>query len=138
MSNKSILDMAYDVIVANDSPIAFGELWNRIAQMENLDKKGKIGKFYTDLLTDGRFVNLGDNHWDIRAKYTYDKAHIDMGDCYTDEEEEESEDPEDLLVEKKTTRKSIRANRKKKRANSERILRLPKSCNSQIQKSVLY
>ncbi len=100
MSNKSILDMAYDVIVANDSPIAFGELWNRIAQMENLDKKGKIGKFYTDLLTDGRFVNLGDNHWDIRAKYTYDKAHIDMGDCYTDEEEEESEDPEDLLVEK--------------------------------------
>lgn len=100
MSNKSILDMAYDVIVANDSPIAFGELWNRIAQMENLDKKGKIGKFYTDLLTDGRFVNLGDNHWDIRVKYTYDKAHIDMGDCYTDEEEEESEDPEDLLVEK--------------------------------------
>lgn len=100
MSNKSILDMAYDVIVANDSPIAFGELWNRIAQMENLDKKGKIGKFYTDLLTDGRFVNLGDNHWDIRTKYTYDKAHIDMGDCYTDEEEEESEDPEDLLVEK--------------------------------------
>ncbi len=99
MSNKSILDIAYDVIVANDSPIAFGELWNRLTQIEKLDKKGKIGKFYTDLLTDGRFVNLGDNHWDIRAKYTYDKAHIDMGDCYT-EEEEETGDPEDLLVEK--------------------------------------
>ena len=37
---------------------------------------------------DGRFVNLGDNQWDLRTNQTYDKVHIDMNDVYSDIEEE--------------------------------------------------
>lgn len=102
MSNKSILDIAYEVIQSCEEPISFQELWNRISEIQGYtegDKVGRIGKFYTSLLTDGRFVNLGDNTWDLRAKYTFDKVHIDMSDCYTDEEEDEK-DPEELLEEK--------------------------------------
>ncbi len=103
MSNKSLLDVAYQAIVEDGNPIGFNNLWSKVCaslELDENDKEGKIGKFYTSLLTDGRFVNLGDNTWDVREKYTFDKVHIDMSDCYTEEDEEEDTDPEDLLVEK--------------------------------------
>ena len=48
----------------------------------------RISNFYTNLTLDGRFVNLGDNEWDLRSNQTYDKVHIDMNDVYTEMEEE--------------------------------------------------
>ena len=101
---KSLLDVAYEVISNSKNPIFFQDLWVKVNQEEGEnpeDKQGKIGKFYTALLTDGRFVNLGDNNWDLREKYTFDKGHIDMSYCYTDEDDEgDYKNPEDLLVEK--------------------------------------
>lgn len=107
MSKKSLLDVAYDVISSINEPITFQNLWVKVNEKEGLDStdmEGKIGKFYTALLTDGRFVNLGDNTWDLRSKYTFDKVHIDMSDCYTEEDEEsdpEEKDYEDNLFEEK-------------------------------------
>jgi DNA-directed RNA polymerase subunit delta len=101
MSNKSLLDIAYEIILNCEEPIAFKDLWVKVCECEELDAnlmEGKIGKFYTSLLTDGRFVNLGDNTWDLRSRYTFDKVHIDMSDCYSDEEYEV--ELEDLLEEK--------------------------------------
>lgn len=101
MSNKSLLDIAYEIISNCKDPIAFKDLWIKVCEYDGLDveaKEGKIGKFYTSLLTDGRFVNLGDNTWDLRSRYTFDKVHIDMSDCYSDEEYEV--ELEDLLEEK--------------------------------------
>ena len=101
MSNKSLLDIAYEIISGCEQPISFQDLWVKVCDYDGLDvnnKEGKIGKFYTSLLTDGRFVNLGDNTWDLRARYTFDKVHIDMSDCYSDEEYEV--ELEDLLEEK--------------------------------------
>lgn len=100
MSNKSLLDVAYEIISQEGNSISFNALWVKVCEVEGMDendKVGKIGKFYTSLVTDGRFVNLGDNTWDLRSKYTFDKVHIDMSDCYSDEEEEEDKDPEELL-----------------------------------------
>ena len=97
--NKSNLDVAYE-IVKNVESISFNDLWNQVAEVQNYteeEKATKVGKFYTNLILDGRFVNLGDNTWDLRSKYTFDKVHIDMSDCYSDEEEEEDKDPEELL-----------------------------------------
>ena len=101
MSNKSLLDIAYEIISSCEQPIEFKDLWIKVCEYDGLDanvKEGKIGKFYTSLLTDGRFVNLGDNTWDLRARYTFNKVHIDMSDCYSDEEYEV--ELEDLLEEK--------------------------------------
>ena len=98
--NKSNLDVAYE-IVKNVESISFNDLWNQVAEVQNYteeEKATKVGKFYTNLILDGRFVNLGDNVWDLRERNTFDKVHIDMSECYS--EEEEDLDPEDIAAEK--------------------------------------
>ncbi|MGN1296044.1 MAG: DNA-directed RNA polymerase subunit delta [Bacilli bacterium] len=98
--NKSNLDVAYEIVKNVDS-ISFKDLWNQVAEAQNFseeEKATKVGKFYTNLILDGRFVNLGDNVWDLRERNTFDKVHIDMSECYS--EEEEDLDPEDLAEEK--------------------------------------
>ena len=98
--NKSNLDVAYE-IVKNIESISFNDLWNQVAEVQNYteeEKATKVGKFYTNLILDGRFVNLGDNVWDLRERNTFDKVHIDMSECYS--EEEEDLDPEDIAEEK--------------------------------------
>ena len=98
--NKSNLDVAYE-IVKNVESISFNDLWNQVAEVQNYteeEKATKGGKFYTNLILDGRFVNLGDNVWDLRERNTFDKVHIDMSECYS--EEEEDLDPEDIAEEK--------------------------------------
>lgn len=94
MSKKSLLDVAYEVISNLQEPVKFQDLWVKVNEEQETDSKemeGKIGKFYTNLLTDGRFVNLGDNTWDLRDKYKFDKVHIDMGNCYSDDEDDKDE-----------------------------------------------
>ena len=98
--NKSNLDVAYE-IVKNVESISFNDLWNQVEEVQNYteeEKATKVGKFYTNLILDGRFVNLGDNVWDLRERNTFDKVHIDMSECYS--EEEEDLDPEDIAEEK--------------------------------------
>ena len=98
--NKSNLDVAYE-IVKNVESISINDLWNQVAEVQNYteeEKATKVGKFYTNLILDGRFVNLGDNVWDLRERNTFDKVHIDMSECYS--EEEEDLDPEDIAEEK--------------------------------------
>ena len=60
--------------------------------------------FYTNLTLDSRFVNVGDNKWDLRERLPFEKVHIDMNDIYNDDEEgyeeltsSDSEDEEMLM-----------------------------------------
>lgn len=100
MTNKSNVDVAFDIVSANSSPISFKDLWDKICQEQEIaiDVAAKrIGDFYTSLLLDGRFINLGDNTWDLRSRYTFEKATLDTNQCYSDldDEEEVEIDPED-------------------------------------------
>ena len=55
---KSLLDVAYEIISQSDTEILFKDLWVKVNQVEGEspeNMQGKIGKFYTALLTDGRF-----------------------------------------------------------------------------------
>ena len=52
-------------------------------------------------MLDGRFVNLGDNNWDLRTRHKFEKYHIDMKDAYTEAEEDTApEDSEEVEEEK--------------------------------------
>ena len=64
-----------------------------VEEFENIDED--ISFFYTNLTLDGRFVNVGDNKWNLRERVTFDKVHIDMNDIYADDEEEMIEDEEE-------------------------------------------
>lgn len=89
--NESMVDVAYGVLSQKNSVTGFNELFNDVAEKLELTPEQKadaISNFYTNLSLDGRFVNLGDNQWDLRTNQTYDKVHIDMNDVYSDIEEE--------------------------------------------------
>ena len=64
--------------------------YERIEALENIDED--ISFFYTNLTLDGRFVNVGENKWNLRERVTFDKVHIDMNEIYVEEEEEEVSD----------------------------------------------
>ena len=89
--NESMVDVAYSALSCKNSVTGFNDLFNEVADKLELtidQKADAISNFYTNLSLDGRFVNLGDNQWDLRTNQTYDKVHIDMNDVYTDIEEE--------------------------------------------------
>lgn len=99
MSDKSLLEYAYEIVSASKDPISFKDLWGRICEEKGLSKEemeNKVSQFYTNLLLDGRFVNLGDNIWDLRVRHKFDKVHIDMKDAYSEVEASTGDEEEEL------------------------------------------
>lgn len=93
---KSNLEVAYDLML-NREAMAFQDLWSEICQIQGYSEeeaKDKIGKFYTNLFMDGRFVVLSDNKWDLRDRYAFEKIHIDMNECYPKDDEQEAKEEE--------------------------------------------
>lgn len=91
VKNESMVNVAFDVLTENKRMMNFLELFKEVCKrLEFNDEQAsdRISNFYTNLTLDGRFVNLGDNEWDLRSNQTYDKVHIDMNDVYTEMEEE--------------------------------------------------
>lgn len=93
---KSNLDVAFELVSRKKNPVVFSKLWEEVSQIQGLSEeeaKKRASKFYTALSLDGRFITLGDNTWDLRSRYTFDKVHIDMNEVYSDEADEvEDED----------------------------------------------
>ena len=100
---ESKTDIAYRLMSKRKKERSFYDLWEDVKaelvklygeeSIENIDED--ISFFYTNLTLDGRFVNVGDNKWNLRERVTFDKVHIDMNDIYVEEEEDISEDNED-------------------------------------------
>ncbi len=102
MDQKSNLDLAYEYIVESKAAKQFSDIWNYICEKQGYsddEKSLKIGKFYTNLSLDSRFVQLGDNMWDLRCNQTFDKVHIDINAIYSEDEltasDSENEDDDD-------------------------------------------
>lgn len=103
---ESKTDIAYRLLSKKKKERGFYELWedvkNELAkvrepeELENIDDD--ISFFYTNLTLDGRFVNVGDNKWNLRERVTFDKVDIDMSDIYMDEEESDEEEENDEYV----------------------------------------
>ena len=101
---KSLIDIAYDLVSERGQAVSLVEIWDYVCKEAGLDKEtadAKVGRFYTNLMLDGRFVNLGDNNWDLRTRHKYEKYHIDMKDAYTEADEDTAaEDSEEIEEEK--------------------------------------
>lgn len=88
--NKSLVDVAYDILSNHQDPITFKELYEEVAKDVGLadDRKAAlISNFFTNLSLDGRFVALKNNEWDLRTRQTFDKVHVDLNAIYEDIEE---------------------------------------------------
>ena len=92
---ESKTDIAYRLMSKRKKERSFYDLWEDVKaelvklygeeSIENIDED--ISFFYTNLTLDGRFVNVGDNKWNLRERVTFDKVHIDMNEIYAEEEE---------------------------------------------------
>ena len=113
MSQKSMLDIAYDYAKQFDEPVPFKDIWEVVVNELGLSEeeaKAKVSMFYTNLSLDSRFHSTTDNKWILRSKLSFDDATADIflvkedldGDTDEDyeedeeEEEEESEDEEEI------------------------------------------
>lgn len=93
--SKSLLDIAHDYVESKQEAVPFNEIWEHVCQVAGLageQANEKVGRFYTNLSLDGRFVTLGSNTWDLRVRNTFDKVHIDMKDVYSGMDEDEVDD----------------------------------------------
>ena len=94
MSDKSLLDLAYECVEKSKGSVTFKALWKAVSKAKGYDEETaakKVSQFYTTLLLDGRFVTLGENKWDLRSRHTFDKVHIDMKDVYSEVEASDSD-----------------------------------------------
>lgn len=96
IENESMTDVAYSILKSSKKIMSFYDLWDKVVMKLQLSSEEEandlISYFYTNLTVDGRFVNVGDNKWDLRERVPYDKVHIDMNEIYHEDEEEEDEE----------------------------------------------
>ena len=94
MLQKSMIEVAYELLSKKQGPQKFNKFWNEVSDvlaMNEEEKDENISRFYTRLTLDERFVLLEDNTWDLRDRQSFDKVHIDMNDIYSEIEDEEKE-----------------------------------------------
>jgi len=91
MVEKSMLDIAYDLIVASGQAVSFKDIWAKILSIAPETPANRMGRFYTNMTLDGRFVALGGNMWDLRTNYTFKQLYEDARGVFRDVEEVEEE-----------------------------------------------
>ena len=93
-SAKSMTDIAYDLMSNKKRSVAFAKLWADVSKIFGASND-LIGKFYTDLTLDSRFVSLKDNKWDLTERRKFEETHIDLSEIELDDDEEEESEDED-------------------------------------------
>lgn len=97
MQEKSLIECALEIVSKSKKPVAFKDLFEKVLklrgeQLSDAQIKEKIGKFYTQLSIDGRFIQLENNTWDIRSRYAYNR---DKEFEYDEDEDEDVLDAEE-------------------------------------------
>lgn len=101
MQEKSLIEYAYEYISNSKTPVSFKELFDAVIKESGLkltqaQLKAKLGSFYAQLSTDGRFLMLEGNTWDLRSRYAY-TGEVDFDLDYDEEDDEEDSEERELL-----------------------------------------
>ena len=95
---KSMIDVAYDLMSTKKKAIVFLKLWEEVCQVMAFTKQQEednIAQFYSDLSLDDRFVNVGENKWDLRERDTYHEVVVDTEEILIDEESDDDYEEDD-------------------------------------------
>lgn len=108
LTEESLINLAYGVLVEHKKPLAFKEI---ITAIENLNArtpeeiKANLNQFYTDVNIDGRFLILSENIWGLREWYGIDQVEEEIAPTVkvrkkkaadVDEDEDELEIDEEI------------------------------------------
>lgn len=98
VDEKSFIDMAYTLLNDKQTTMNLYDIFDEFKSLggyEYEDIENRIVQFYTDLNTDGRFLNVGENLWGLRDWYSVDDIEekiaptIQKFDILDDEDEED-------------------------------------------------
>ena len=95
---KSMVDVAYDLMSTKKKAIVFLKLWEEVCQVMAFTKQQEednIAQFYSDLSLDDRFVNVGENKWDLRERHTNHEVVVDTEYLITDDEADDDYEEDD-------------------------------------------
>lgn len=81
---KSMLELAYEFIVAKKKAVTFKEIWQYVQKETDEKTTAPIGRFYKLLTLDGRFVALGSNKWDLKSRYNFKQLYDDARGVFRD------------------------------------------------------
>lgn len=92
MSTKSMINIAYELMVKKRKPVTFLKLWEDVATMMGFteqQEEDNIAQFYNDVSFDERFVCIGDNKWDLRSRHTFNESVVDTDELIIEEGDED-------------------------------------------------
>lgn len=98
MRKRTNIEIAYALLKDKGEALSFQELWQNIVnEHEYSEAEGNdlISKFYTALMMDGRFVNLGDNVWNLREHVLFADIDLPLNEVYSDIDEPDDEEDEE-------------------------------------------
>lgn len=91
--NKSMVDVAYDVIIESKRPLEFHELYKTVCEKLGVTEDqylDRMSSFYTNLSFDGRLTNIQNkNIWDLKKNQKFDDSELlIVNEQYSDDEKE--------------------------------------------------
>ncbi|MCE3022867.1 DNA-directed RNA polymerase subunit delta [Staphylococcus pasteuri] len=98
VDEKSFIDMAYTLLNEKGDRMNLYDIIDKFRELGNYEYdeiENRVVQFYTDLNTDGRFLNVGENQWGIRDWYSVDDIEekiaptIQKFDILDDDDEED-------------------------------------------------
>lgn len=98
VDEKSFIDMAYTLLNDKGETMNLYDIideFRALGDYEYEEIENRVVQFYTDLNTDGRFLNVGENLWGLRDWYSVDDIEekiaptIQKFDILDDEDEED-------------------------------------------------
>ncbi|UTR12235.1 DNA-directed RNA polymerase subunit delta [Evansella sp. LMS18] len=81
LKEMAMLEVAYELLRESNSPVDYYTLLKQVADAKGLSEektKERIAHLYTEMSIDGRFVNVGDNRWGLRAWYPFDQTEEEL------------------------------------------------------------
>ncbi len=75
VDEKSFIDMAYTLLNDKGETMNLYDIideFRALGDYEYEEIENRVVQFYTDLNTDGRFLNVGENLWGLRDWYSVD------------------------------------------------------------------
>lgn len=94
MSSKSMINVAYELMLKKRKSVTFLKLWEDVATMMGFtpqQEEDNIAQFYSDMSLDDRFVCVGNNEWDLRSRHTFNEVVVDTDDLIIEEADDDSD-----------------------------------------------
>nr|WP_246593628.1 DNA-directed RNA polymerase subunit delta [Evansella tamaricis] len=98
----AMLEVAYELLKESRASNDYYALLKEVAATKGLTEEQmtkRIAHLYTEMSVDGRFVNVGDNQWGLRAWFPFDQTEEELSQANKTRKKKRREEDEDDYLE---------------------------------------